>query len=116
MRTVDEILATGRFTDRRGREWKIVRSPLIGTWWGTPHSGTTKLVLHENKMRLLIERDQHRDECVGLRDCYVHPRPRILFHEGLWSVVAPGLQAWMDTRHLDFADAWDAARALAVES
>lgn len=113
---IDEILAAGQYVDRSGRMWKIVRSPLIGIWWGTPHAEASKLVLHENKMRLLIERDQHRIECVGLHDCYVHPTPRILFHDGLWSVVAPGLQAWQDSRHIEFADAWDAARALAARS
>lgn len=111
MSTIDEILASGRYTDRRGREW--LTDDHWHDYWsveGGPHA------VSRTDMRLLIERDQHRIECVGLHDCYVHPTPRILFHDGLWSVVAPGLQAWQDSRHIEFADAWDAARALAARS
>lgn len=109
MSTVDEILATGRYVDRRGRKWKIVRSPRIGIWWGTPHTDDLMLVLHENKMRLLIEREQHRDECPGLWTCEDHPVPAVtlsrMFRPRVYVNGEP--YAW-------FSEAIDAARALAV--
>lgn len=115
---LEHILATGRYTDRRGRVWKIVRSPLIGTWWGTPRTDDVKLVLHENKMRLLIERDQHRDECEGLKRCEAHPVPFVnayqMFKPVRFVAYRPNdFDDEIGTFHT-LPEAMDAARALAV--
>lgn len=111
MSTVDEILATERYTDRRGTLWQTAGVGR-GVYW---FKGGWSIRLTEARMRLLIERDHHRNECVGLRDCYAHPAPRVFFRDGGWSVIAPGWDVWSDSRHIEFADAWDAARALAVK-
>ena len=80
MNTVDEILASGRYTDKRGRGWDYVEtvaswcSPVIdgeGVSWGYRY-------LDEAQMRLLIERDQHREACAGLPDCTTHPVPVVI--------------------------------------
>ena len=124
MSTVDEILASGRYTDRRGRGWDYVEtvtswcSPEIdaeGVSWGYRYIDTAQ-------MRLLIERDQH--ECIGLRRCRSHPVPNVLALQddisgARWGhgfgVYRPGIgddrEAWVDT----LPEAMDAARALVVE-
>ena len=118
MMTVDEILATGRYTDRRGRVWR--RSP-YQEWVHSPNERFW--VYTPREMRLLIERDLHRDECPGLRLCRSHPVPNVLALQDdisvpKWGhgfgVYRPGpgddREAWLDT----LPAAMDAARALAV--
>ncbi|WP_172170988.1 hypothetical protein [Brevibacterium sp. CT2-23B] len=101
MNTVDEILASGRYTDRRGREWQHA---WFG-WW-TPRGGVE---LPPAQMRLLIERDQHRATCPGLWTCTDHPVPAVTlsrtFRPRVYVDGEP--YAW-------FSEAIDAARALAV--
>ncbi|MFE1082467.1 hypothetical protein [Brevibacterium sediminis] len=128
MSTVDEILASGRYVDRRGREWvrrlflrpnirwaNIIRdSDGIG-WPGEKISG--------DRMRLLIERDQHRGECRSLLECDDHPVPQVLLAEG-WEfgaggrffIIAPRKSAATGGWHDTLPEAMDAARALAVGS
>ena len=120
--TVDEILATGQYTDRRGRVWKIVRSPVMGTWWGTPRPDDVILILHENKMRLLIERDQHRDVCEGLQECGYHPVPFVEIFRHLmppyhvdYQVVDTSVEPnFNQGLYRTLPEAMDAARTLAV--
>lgn len=109
MNTIDEILAKGRYTDRRRREWQHA---WFG-WW-TPRGGVE---LPTAQMRLLIERDQHRDECRGVRVCQDHPVPRVFQFAGPfghWSALGSGRSAANDSAHPTFPAAMDAARALAV--
>lgn len=111
MSFVDEILASGRYMDRRGRGWDYVEtvaswcSPEIdaeGVSWGYRYLDTAQ-------MRLLIEREQHRDECPGLWTCEDHPVPAVtlsrMFRPRVFVNGEP--YAW-------FSEAIDAARALAV--
>ena len=113
--TVDEILATGKYTDRRGRGWDYVEtvaswcSPEIdaeGVSWGYHYLSTAQ-------MRLLIERDLHRDECKRAWWCKDHPVPFVYFAwSGVWAIaIGPGpIKHTFDT----LPEAMDAARALAV--
>lgn len=109
MSTIDEILASGRYTDRRGRGWN--KSPYHewvyvdrGRFW----------VYTPRQMRLLIERDMHRDECVGIHWCLTHPVESVDYDGvlGLWKVWGPG--DWFRGTFGTHAEAMDAARALAV--
>ena len=119
MMTVDEILATGQYTDKRGREWKRGPSFVCNRDWfyriGIYKAGYA----NDTEMRLLIERDQHRDECPGLRDCFAHPVPHVVSYQRNAGVV----QAYPADRdhdarrasvHTTFSRAMDAARTLAV--
>ncbi|WP_432789265.1 hypothetical protein QYM46_13075 [Brevibacterium sp. K11IcPPYGO002] len=117
MSTVDEILASGRYTDKRGRGWDYVEtvaswcSPVIdgeGVSWGYRY-------LDEAQMRLLIERDKHRDVCRGLPHCGTHPVPAVVS----WTtpIGYPQYGAhWRGRHHYTstLSEAMDAARALAV--
>lgn len=110
--TVDEILVSGRYTDRRGRMWE--RKSSDGWWYHFPSS----LRLTPPQMLLLIERDQHRDECVGLGICSDHPAwivSRGYNEDGApgWEILRPHKNQGrlLDLTH---ADAMSAARALAV--
>ncbi len=117
---VDAILKSGRYTDRRGRAWSYL--PLTQKWfypvfdhqgisWPAEKTPTTQ-------MRLLIERDQHRDGCEGLKRCEAHPVPFVNAYQMLKPV------RFVAYRPNDFDDeigtfhtlpeAMDAARALAV--
>lgn len=123
MSTVDEILATGQYTDRRGRGWDYVEtiaswcSPEIdgeGVSWGCRYFDAAQ-------MRLLIERDQHRDECRGMVSCPDHPVSRVLASEG-WEfrdggqffAIPPHGYCRVGEFHRTLSEAMDAARALAV--
>ena len=85
--TVDEILATGQYTDRRGRYWHydtkhrfwITNPPVAGKTWKVWQFGGP---FDHAEMRLLIERDQHRDECPGLINCENHPVPCVTLAGG----------------------------------
>ena len=68
--TVDEILAKGHYTDRRGREWRNITHWNVESWAAEPYG---KPDILPEEMRLLIERDMHRDECAGLWGCVIHP-------------------------------------------
>lgn len=120
MSTVDEILAAGWYTDKRGRSWR--RLPLSGRWADQviDHQGIhwAGQKIEAAQMRLLIERDQHRDGCEGLKRCEAHPVPFVNAYQMLKPV------RFVAYRPNDFDDeigtfhtlpeAMDAARALAV--
>lgn len=84
MSTIDEILASGRYTDRPGREWaELGRAWVLvdpGYWAGWAMSES----LGVQEMRLLIERDQHRVECLGLWECANNPVPVVHFENGAY--------------------------------
>ena len=108
--TVDEILATRFYLDRAGRGWSAV------TFWASAKGLDTVQkwacpagLLSQDQMRLLIERDQHRDECPGLYNCMNHPVP-IVWYGGISEGWCVDLGNW----HSSLSDAMDAARALAV--
>lgn len=111
MSTIDEILASGRYTDRRGKFWLIAG----GEWFqinAHPHQ-----ILQPAQMRLLIERDQHREACEGA-DCGDHPVPivRVNYIESgcvAWEIVPSGSPEGR-LLAITHAEAMDAARALAV--
>lgn len=75
--TVDEILAHGRYTDRRGRTWKNVTHWNVESWAAEPYG---KPDILPEEMRLLIERDMHRDVCGGIAECYSHPVVSVIWH------------------------------------
>lgn len=113
--TVDEILATGWYTDRQGREWHLCRhGGFVCMRW---HNGHPSRGLEPGEMYLRIERDRHRAECPGLIDCTNHPVP---------SVTITGPYGCFHVNPADTSDetyvahecshegAMDAARALAV--
>ena len=111
--TVDEILIGHEYLDRRGRRWQKLIEP---TGWVNM---SEHRFLTRNQMRLLVERDQHRDVCPGLRDCFAHPVPHVVSYQRNAGVV----QAYPADRdhdarrasvHTTFSRAMDAARALAV--
>lgn len=91
--TVDEILASRFYRDRAGRGWNAV------TFWASAKGLDTVQkwacpagLLSQDQMRLLIERDKHRDECMGLGSCPDHPVPIVCqnFNEDgatAWEVV-----------------------------
>lgn len=82
----DAILASGRYTDRRGRRWHLCMhgSPLCGMWHqGHPSRGFTRA-----EMRTLIVRDLHRSECPGLRACFTHPVPHACIFQR-WGAFPP---------------------------
>lgn len=106
MTTVDEILASGRYTDRRGRKWRKFRR--CKCWYST----SIWLEATANQMHLLIERDQHRDECPGLALCRNHPVPFVL----LWPLpTAIPANTTIGRTLPTHAEALAAARALAVK-
>lgn len=114
MSTVDEILATGRYEDRRGREWfcGIAWSNGDSTWYSS-----NQQFIRLNEMRLLIERDQHRDECEGLRACGNHPVPHVTTYPCPTAYVVWDSGGETDDGIPDFRtlpEAMDAARALAA--
>lgn len=119
MSTINEILSTGRYTDRRGRKW--FKAVLSGRWESPlridPAKGQTYLSLNREVMRLLIERDQHRDVCEGA-DCGDHPVPivRVNYIESgcvAWEIVPSGSPEGR-LLAITHAEAMDAARALAA--
>lgn len=116
--TVDEILATGRYTDRRGREWFVVGqdSDLGPAWVYNEEPFGAQALIGTHQMRLLIEHDQHRDVCVGLHWCDSHPVPRVHFniHTGAPIVIAGDEYIFADGGFSSHAEAMDAARALVV--
>lgn len=112
MSAINEILASGQYTDRRGREW--VHKHKDGRWFYEPDGPRGIDMMHSAQMRLRIERDQHKDVCPGLRWCLTHPvasvdRNRL---SKSWQVWGPG--DWHRTSRGTHAEAMDAARALAV--
>lgn len=117
MSTVDEVLAAGWYTDKRGRSWR--RLPLSGRWADQviDHQGIhwAGQKIEAAQMRLLIERDQHRDECRGLRRCIDHPVPAVISWTGKISYLQFGAH-WRGRAHYasTLPEAMDAARALAV--
>ena len=115
--TVDEILGRGWYIDKRGRTWDSVK-PLTGDrFWRANLPGGYMESLSPAQMRLLIERDMHRDECEGLGYCLGHPVPHVIvarYRPAMLSIhEAGGRSEVVDFRH-DLPAAVDAARALAV--
>lgn len=122
MNTTDEILASRRYTDRRGRDWRYdtkhrfwLATPGFVAGWKVSDFGGP---IDGDQMRLLIERDQHRDECVGIDSCEDHPVYFVQVYNGFpktrFVVYGPHMfddeQAYFHT----LVDAMEAARALAV--
>ena len=111
MSTIDEILASGKYADRRGRTWSRCGDERGRHWWKQffrfPLDDITPA-----HMRLLIERDQHRDVCLGLWDCADHPVPRVAAIESDYGSFAPNSRVY--DQHSTHSDAMNAARALAV--
>ena len=122
--TVDEILATGQYTDRRGRAWNY--DPDFDVWveYSSRDDGILHLgwIVDTKDVRLLIERDLHRDECEGLQECRDHPVPFVeifrhpippyhVDYQVVDTSVEPSLNQGIYRAH---ADAMSAARALAV--
>lgn len=123
MNTVDEILASGRYVDRRGREWvrRLFLRPNI-RWANIIRDsdgiGWPGEKISDDRMRLLIERDQHRGECVGLKRCEAHPVPFVnayqMFKPVRFVAYRPNdFDDEIGTFHT-LPEAMDAARALAV--
>lgn len=111
MSFIDEILASGQYTDRRGRKWKNVTHLNVESWAAEPYGRPDILPA---QMRLMIERDQHRGECRGLDSCTSHPVPHVLAgraHARVFKVVGRHFETRYGATH---AEAMDAARALAV--
>ena len=83
--TVDEILATGQYADKRGREWRHIHGD--GRWFHEPDGMWFKdgkkviKMVHAPQMRLLIERDQHRAVCEGIAFCESHPVYRVVIYD-----------------------------------
>ena len=120
--TVDETLASGQYTDRRGRRWRRCTAPMceLGdgwfTWW-RPTRDHGMIHPSKDQMRLLIERDIHRDECLGLHACGTHPVPIVMVDEGYFAVQSAGPLDIDDLKRPvqeTLSSAMDAARALAV--
>lgn len=105
---VDAILASGTYTDRRGRKWK--RCTTIGCWHKDPHPspGTAP-----SDIRKIIERDQHRDVCRGLDSCILHPVPHVLAGRA-WAGTYKVIGRYGESRYGDtHAEAMTAAIELA---
>lgn len=112
--TVDEILASGTYRDRRGREW-ILRDFGGGVkeWSYNNNYPFFPGVMHE-EMPLFIERDMHRDKWRGIFDCDVHPVPTVFTELGWFYATAAGEGTITGERCRDLPEAMNAARALAV--
>lgn len=108
---VDLVMTKGYYIDRRGRQWAIATSD--GRWGAT--DGRYLIggkPFSSDQMRLLIKRDIHRDECVGIHWCLTHPVVSVDYDGvlGLWKVWGPG--DWFRGTFRTLSDAMDAARAL----
>ena len=108
--TVDEILIGHEYLDRRGRRWQKLIEP---TGWVNM---SEHRFLTRNQMRLLIERDQHRDVCPGLHDCGDHPVHHAVFYrwERAFRVYEPDPNSVETIRCETLPEAMDAALAWAV--
>ena len=107
--TVDEILATGQYRDRRGREWKRGPSFVCNRDWFYLNGIYKGGYANDTEMRLLIERDSHRDECPGLYNCMNHPVPIVWYGD-----ISEGWCVDLGNWHSSLPEAMDAARAWAV--
>lgn len=124
LNAVDEILAAGRYTDYPGHVWELCTVADCreqGKWWSfndMARNGGRHLTVAQ--MRLLIERDQHRDECPRVGVCQNHPVPRVTFCDvGGFDIWAAGELARAEFARPCIAtlpEAMDAARALAMDS
>lgn len=114
--TVDEILATGQYTDRRGRVWSSAKPSIGDRFWRRVKRDGGLEILSSLHMRLLIKRDQHRDECPGLHDCGDHPVHHAVFYrwERAFRVYEPDPNSVETIRRGTLPEAMDAARAWAV--
>lgn len=116
--TVDEILASGTYTDRRGREWYVVGgdSNLGPAWVYNEEPFGPAALIGTHHMRLLIERDMHRDECVGIAECDTHPVVTVILHRTFehWLVFNESSFFPTGAPHDSLDEALSVARALAV--
>ena len=118
--TVDEILATGKYTDRRGREWRNLHGD--GRWLYVPDgqwfvSGKRILdMAYTSEMRLLIEREQHECPPGGMNYCLDHPAVNVLrsSENGAWFVFDRFEDVCSGPAYPTWREAMSAARALAV--
>ncbi|RBP66407.1 hypothetical protein DFO66_103354 [Brevibacterium sanguinis] len=111
---VDAILASGRYVDRRGVHWKALAA---GQTWGRVNESGFAIggvMLTPDQMRLLIERDRHRDECPGLNRCWNHPVPKVAQSRLLkdWMAVYAANAPERDTWYPTLAEAFAAAEKL----
>lgn len=115
--TVDEILATGQYTDRSGREWDYIEGTDAWCTAAIDHEGTQwgARWMEPDEMRLLIERDQHRSVCGGAWRCIYHPVPMVYKSNCGWEVVIPWSNGLLTDEAMgSVQEAFAAARALAV--
>ena len=117
--TVDEILATRFYLDRAGRGWNAVTFWASAKGLDTVQKWVGRLgMLSQDQMRLLIERDQHRDECPGLINCENHPVPCVTLAGGPYGCFhvnpADDSEETYVAHECSHEWAMDAARALAV--
>lgn len=115
--SVDDILASGRYRDRRGRVWEYCE--VTDTWsviridavFGPEVDGPT---IGPRAMRLLITRDLHRAECPGLRRCVDHPVPHVVVWG--WDFAVYAGDPWRHVRNYNtLPEAMDAAVRMAKE-
>ncbi|WP_188550036.1 hypothetical protein [Sediminivirga luteola] len=115
--SVDDILASGRYVDRRGRVWEYCE--VTDTWseiridavFGPEIDGPT---IGMSAMHTLITRDLHRTECPGLRKCGDHPVPHVIALG--WAFAAYTGSPWeLIDNHDTLPEALDAAVLMAKE-
>lgn len=112
--TVDDFSEDGWYVDRRGWHWFRAEHQR-GQWhhfeeWGEWH-------LTDAQMRVLVLRDEHRDECDGLGYCPSHPVSHVIvarYRPALFSVHEAGRYGEVVDFLYDLPAAVDAARTLAV--
>lgn len=111
-RGVDEILASGRYVDTRGRAWEYIT--VAGLWlhWPAHRRRTSR------QMRRFIRADQHRDECPGMYSCADHPVPMVWASRitGMRSVIPARESGLLPAIYDTISAAMDAAYKLAKES
>ena len=115
--TVDEILATGKYTDRRGREWDYLDMRVdYDRWQRWESRGDEDLILEPDEMRLLIEREQHECPPGGMNYCLDHPAVNVLrsSENGAWFVFDRFEDVCSGPAYPTWREAMSAARALAV--
>ena len=112
----DAIMSAGRYVDRRGRRWHLCPAK---RWKHAadihPAFGVLYDTLTPAQMRLMIERDQHRAVCPGLRDCDDHPVPNVVSYGGAaaWDVWGPG--DWYVCSRPSLPEAFAAALQFALD-
>ncbi|MGO2818943.1 MAG: hypothetical protein ACTIA4_12785 [Brevibacterium aurantiacum] len=113
MSSVDEILVSGEYESRTHGLVQRCRENCSGNglWVCAGHFEPWEH-LRTDQVALLIERDQHRDECLGLWECTDHPVPRVAVIESDYGTFARNSRVY--DQHSTHSEAMDAARVLAV--